>query len=240
MKKNIKTSAGFTLIEIMISLMLLIVISAMMSDVFSGSSNAVTNANRRSDSGLQARVALDLIARELEGALISTNLQMASLAGGEDVRFFSTASSLHANQSASTSVRSFMPVRYYADGSNTLYRWYESPTDLSSIASYYIGKDWTDASPPTAGKSSDVLLDYVTQFKVLVNGQGDTDRYEYVPGSTNVVTAPVYADVIIGVLGDKDVETARQLKLSFSDPFVRERERLYTTRVYFRNRPIDN
>jgi type II secretory pathway pseudopilin PulG len=230
MKKPLQKTAGFTLIEIMISLVLLIVISTMLSDVFSGSSNAITSANRKSDTSLQGRVALDLMAKELEGALINTNFQLTVLSAGKDVRFFSTS---NINNTDENDVkRSFMPVNYYVSTSNTLNRWYESPENTAQI-NQYIGAAWDDPSgPPTTG-NDDILVNYVTQFEVRINNRSLlADRYGL--SETNI---PYYADIVLGVLGEEDARTAGELNVSTD--WIEQRENLFTTRIYFRNTPLE-
>jgi type II secretory pathway pseudopilin PulG len=245
-----KKRAGFTLVELLVSMALLILISLAVSTVFSNATRAMSQGSSSSEINLVARTALDLVASEISGAFLNTNclftVEPDDTGDFSKVSFFST-SSLISKQSLDSDEysRAIYPMQYLVD-TNEIVRAYISPVaddDEDGVANVtaYFGDDWSleDLRDNTGGRE-DIVLENITEFTVLVNGTNSFTTF--VPttfADTNLLASfdvtsdiPRYVDVTIGVLNDAAAKKATYLSGEQLIEFTEKNELLFSTRVH--------
>jgi type II secretory pathway pseudopilin PulG len=245
-----KKRAGFTLVELLVSMALLIMITLAVSTVFSNATRAMSQGSSSSEINLAARTALDFIASEISGAFLSTNclftVELDETGDFSKVSFFST-SSLISNQSLDSDEysRAIYPMQYLVD-TNEVVRVYISPVtddDEEGVANVtaYFGEDWSDEDVrDNIGGCEDALLENVTEFTVLVNGiESFTSFVPDTFSSTNLLASfnvtndiPRYVDITIGVLSDEAAKKAEYLSGDQLIEFTEKNELLFSTRVH--------
>jgi len=80
---------GFTLLEVLVAMSILIVIALMMSTLFGQSRTAWERGTRKTELAMEARAALNLISREIAQAVADETLDDGSMGSGTMISFYS-------------------------------------------------------------------------------------------------------------------------------------------------------
>jgi len=210
---------GFTLIEVLAAMTVLAIILMLMGEVFSGSTMAWESGTRRMDQNISARAVLDLIQRDVAGAIaIKVDAGDASPYGGANT-------SLRVLTLAETPDATNMEgriVRYYTSSTNnngkTIYLLRRDlVTDAGTVHSAYASGD------PTGSGSPGTVAENIAAFEVYTNT---------VAGTTNQL--PSYVDIFLSMLSAADAQRA-SVAAGGQAAFVERHEKRYTTRIYLHN-----
>ncbi len=240
---------AFTLIELLASLALLSIIVLLLGKVFGNSSRIWKLGNKKVESNISGRVAMEMITRDLSMALIGgvSNAPTLRLQSDKDSFLGGKPESdrlgfVTLNQIAITT-NSFNE----RDFKQVLYRIIPDParTGRYSLISHYLrSRDnddfdsvtnltwWTDwMTHNLTEANSGVIAENVRNFEVFV---ADSNGVVYSDYDSSVRGIPLYVDLYLEVLGDEDAERA-SIRGGL-DPLVVRATRRYQTRVYLNNR----
>ena len=244
-ERRLKCRCGFTLVEMLVSMAILVMIVLLMGRMFSDGSSAFKKGIKQSDQNLNGRVVLDYVALELRQAIIDENLVLKVQPGGDDpyklgeglndwVSFAAVGGKsrevellryyvrLDTNTIGGVEVDSYSLMRGINTGENILNNAYKSAA-------------WADNKGSPQQMARNVSGFAVRLFDDL-DGDGEVEciREELGTDTYTARTLPVYADIYLGLLGDSDLVEAH-LKGN-TDNFVHKKEMIFMKRVYFRNR----
>ena len=232
---------GFSLIEVLVAMAVMIIIVVMVTNMFRDASEAWDIGTQRAEMNTSARAAIEYIARELSCAMAGSIPDSAGVV--QSVKRFELE-----NNADNTINLSFVSLsgdnrtlrgnrfRYYNnviqtcrfnDGSNSFHSYESVPTD------------WTGPSWPWP----DLIITNVWKFHVTVcSNESDMIKggvgYAYdSSASANSNLLPACVDISIEMLGERDMVRALSLTPGpQQDGFVMTNSRVYTTRVCFPNR----
>ena len=224
---------GFSLIEVLVSMTVLIVIIVMVTNMFRNASEAWDTGTQRAEMNTSARAAIEYIARELSCAVAGSihdsagaTKKIKKIKIGIDEDGVSNTLSFVA-LSGSEGTRSLRGIRFKYEP-NQIRACHDTGT-----FNPYDTSDWS-SYPGVAP-----LITNVWSFTVTVCSN-ETDmingvvRYTY-DSSLNSDLLPACVDISIEMLNGRDM--ARALSLGAAQAgFVMTNSRVYTTRVCFPNR----
>ncbi len=254
---------GFTLLEIIISITLLVLIALMMSRVFNESTKAV---NRGSDQLVlddTARMLLDAFEQDISQALIRTNVAFRIYPDSRDGTLYFVSTAVR-KQNADIP-RDTAPLRISSLNSETDSLWnryinLETAGDTAGNTSsairnlinhsdYYITNRISSAAD--VGKTSDAIqsINYtraasnqlknhavLTFLDFRINGDPD-----WIPNALEGLAAgknsPRFIDVSIGLIPARSMKIAIRRNTS---SYIRKNENIYTRRIYMMNQGIQN
>jgi len=233
---------GFSLIEVLVSMTVLIVIIIMVTDMFRNASEAWDTGTQRAEMNTAARAAVEYIARELSCAVAGSFPDSAGLV--QRVKYF------YLDRDADNNVRdlSFIalsgtnhPLRGVRFRYNNVNRIIETVRELDSFQPYdFLLLPWSwpiFPSPPTA----QLLITNVWRFSALVYTNESDMTSGHFSSSPYDSTAhndllPACVDISIEMLNERDMMRVQSLQPALVDGFVMTNSRVYTTRVCFPNR----
>ena len=216
--------AAFTLIEVLAAMTVLVIILMLLGQVFSGSTLAWETGTRRMDQNIGARAVMDLIARDLSGAIVlkldPSGVSPYSSGATSSLRFLTLA------QTPDSTHLEGRIVEYYVDPTSvngvTCYQLNRVQyTDQGTVSGAYSGTLGTDRSGAGA------VADNIAAFVALANGT-DTSY----PSQSNQV--PRYVDIFLSMLSAADAQKAG-VAAGGQAPYVEKHEKRYTTRVFLHN-----
>lgn len=243
-RRTRKSSAGFSLIEVLAALTILAVIIIMLGQLFSDSSAAYRAGTGRADMDGAARGALDFMAREI-GALqadsvltmsvVTTNLLGRAM---DVIRFVSLSNDPEVR--GSTPYREGMQISYvplaYTNNANRVFlgRW---GIERENAASYTCYRDTNWHAAAFAGQQTawaNVLAENIAQFKVYVFTRAGS--YVGAPYVSDPARPPLWVDLYLELLSEEHAVQASLLTGTDRENFLRQKARRYTQRVYLHNR----
>ena len=255
--------AGFTLLEIVLSITILALIALVLSRIFSESSQAVNQGRNRALLDETARLVLDNIEQDIGQALIRTNLpfRVYNSSGRDELYFISPA----VRRRQSTNPRDTAPVRLRTarrvSQSNGLaadlnrYIQFKYPTGirgknalrnlLRQSNAYRADAVATDGSAAYTEylESSDELSAHaaLTFLDLVINGNVDSNR-----GRQRLPTPadrPRFVDAVLGLVSATDLEQAMRLYRTQGEhtalEFLAARESVYTRRIFMPNAALE-
>ena len=238
--------SGFTLVEILAAMAVLVVLVLLMAHILSDSTGAMNRGNRRMEMSASGRAVLDLVARDLSQALTSSNAVFKIVSGGnhlfganaydiasDEIYFVSPGGSVPENP------RSARPMAYFVDvmlkrqssmvKENNLY----SLVRYASTNALEQGAWWTNAIP----QNLPTVADYIVAFNALAADEsGNSENYD---STFNTNRLPLWVDLSLELMAADDarqVATMWDINKDVARDMIDRYTRRYTTRVYFPNR----
>lgn len=242
--------AGFTIVELLASVAILIIMVLALARVFGASSLAWRNGNKRIESNNSGRTAIEFMARELSGLLVSPNRPTMTLDSDVD-NYLGMASDVlsfvslsHRAEWFSTSAvkfRDVQQVRYRVVpmvGLNNRYALvryvverYDEGNSLSKFSSYIVD-DWVDEFDGQRWEWGSVLAENVRNFEVFVTPVGSQQPKSDYDFLTDGPAATI--DIYLEVLAEDDAVKASLMP--GNKPFIDALTRRFATRIYVQNR----
>lgn len=256
MKAASNTRSGFTLIELMTAMTILIVIVMMMAMIFNDADKIWYLGTGRTLNCISGRAAMNLISHDLEYAVADERLTFRMKQDKDHVYCYGFTndeiSFVSLQNDSRDGHRAAREIFYYVTNATgkagALMRGYYSGAIVSTNTKHcYYDKEWYDADAGGAGRptSSGPIVEHVTAFSLFVptnqNGYCTSDydstkRYDYGGGYFLSNALPEYVDIYLEVLDEMDAVKLDALDTSLASAFVERNARRYTTRVYFQNR----
>lgn len=230
---NRRSSAGFSLLEVLVATTILIVIVLMVTNMFRNASEAWDIGGQSAEMNTAGRAAIAYMARELACAVAGSMPDSAGatktikefvLAGGNEI---SATVML-------TSTQKLCGVRFRFDSTDHTIKTDHYTTDTDNNFRPY------EAGWGSVGQAQSMLIPNVWNFAVgaysdesdLIAGNS-SPTYD---SSANGNMLPACVDLTIEMLSERDMARALSPGLPDQAGFVMTNSRVYTTRVYFPNR----
>lgn len=239
--------AGFTLLELLAAIAILLVIVWIMARIFSESDRAWNFGSSQAETSIEARAALQMINHDMQYAIVDNNLTFAVRPASARALEVSVASSIITNiygsavhelcfvslqhDSTGDAKRAVREVHYYIRAMTNgieryeLVRGYWSKTIETDPNNHcYHNPDWyrSGGGHPGRPTSSQVIAENVCNFRADVNyvvlGSNLVERTATTYlSSGNNFRLPESVDITISVLSERDVLQLLQMK---SNPLV--------------------
>lgn len=240
---------GFTIIELLAAMAVLLIMVALLSRVFGSAASTWRAGHKRIESNNSGRAAMEFMSRELSAVVMSKkdgptfvleSDQTNTLGMLSDSLYFVTMSH-RAEYRSGQKYRDVQQVCYAVRPSVTnqpgryaLYRFVYEVFDNTNF-SCYVNNVWTSSlkrltANPTVNGS--ILADNVRSFEVFVTPVGEDDPQE--DYSLESEPPPAAIDIYLEVLAEEDAVRA---SLTPGDTaFMNAATRRYATRIYVQNR----
>lgn len=242
--------AGFTIVELLASVAILIIMVLALARVFGASSMAWRNGNKRIESNNSGRTAIEFMARELSGLLVSPNRPTMTLDSDIDdylgmksdmLSFVSLSHQAEWFTNSAVKFRDVQQVRYrvvpmvgltnrYALVRYVVER-YDEGNSLTKFTSY-LTDDWVDEFDSQRWEWGSVLAENVRNFEVFITPEGSStpqSDYDYL---TDGPAATI--DIYMEVLAEDDAIKASLMPNNAT--MINAASRRYATRIYVQNR----
>ena len=202
--KNLgRSRAAFTLVELLAAMAVLALIVLMIGNVLSTSTKAYAAGSTRAEHNMNGRTVIDFIAQEVNTAIVNPtmpfNVRAGAMAYGLPTHQLTFAALGPIGQSEKDEVHL---VQYRIQSNPLLAGTYQllrgDRHTSAQIKSAYQNKSWSSATFATS-----VIMDNVTTFNVLVNGQNVTPWDSHNNSRTNL---PAYVDIFVGLLSSEDAQ----------------------------------
>ena len=243
MKRSVH-SRGFSLIELLASIALLVIVTLLMTRIFSSASMAWRNGNKRIESNNNGRAAIDFVSRELAGLIVGTNYPNLHMDSDEDT-YLGRASD-RITFVTLNHLSEYRGSEKYRDVQQVQYRVIEQPgfTNRYCLMRYVVERvysasftsyedpNWVDAMDNLSDSFGNIIAENIRSFEVFVtltNGAIDAD-YSYTPAKG----PPAAIDVYLEVLAEDDANKASLMPGNTS--WIALQTRRYATRIYVENR----
>jgi len=243
--RAIRNHAGFSLIEVLVSMTVLVVIIVMVTNMFRNASEAWDMGTQRAEMNTSARAAIEYITRELSCAVAGSipdsagnplyvkrfKLEKDAADNVQNLSFIA----LSGDDQALRGIR----FRYDQSGGHFI----ETCRKTSSDFYRYDNLNW-DSGPNDNWQGVAPLITNVWRFQVIayakendINAGNSSPSYDSEDLANNH-SLPACVDISIEMLGEQNM--ARALTPGWSvaqqNGFVMTNSRVYTTRVCFPNR----
>lgn len=203
---SLRRPRGFTLIEVLVAMTILMLLVLMMTNMFSGASASANIGNDSAEVNTAGRATLNFMSMKLSQAIAgnaepsspSFNYWDFNLTGGSNASFYSVGDIIQSN-------------RFYYDGSNIIYCYGANQgvlIDNVKDVKFYAYEDY-DSLKMAQGAQVDPFNCHLT------NG------------------LPFCFDIAIKLISSSDKKKAEQLSGASLDNFLVRNCRWFTTRVYF-------
>lgn len=239
---------GFTIVELLASMAILMIMVLALARVFGASSLAWRNGNKRIESNNSGRTAIEFMARELSGLIVSPNRPTMTLDSdvhdylGMDSDMLTFVGLSHvAKYTASAKFRDVQQIRYRvvpmsgATGRYALARFvierYDESNNLGKFTSY-LEDDWVGEMDGLSISFHQVLAENVRNFEVFITPVGQSAPkadYDYLTDGP-----PATIDIYLEVLAEDDAIKASLMPSN--DQMIMAATRRYATRIYAQNR----
>ena len=223
---------GFTLLEVLVAMAVMIVIIVMVTNMFRDASEAWDSGTQRAEMNTSARAAVEYITRELQSAIAGPIDTVASPAAAylpfrldsDGLKFCTLTQTPGGNARAMRGVLFYhvpLEARLMYKRLSTTFTGYQAIWD-------------TDQSPPPA---PDLLITNVWRFEVTIYSN-ENDMISGSPATLpyNSSVLPAAVDISIEMLGERDMARALSLSGAAQEGYVMTNSRVYTARVCFPNR----
>jgi prepilin-type N-terminal cleavage/methylation domain-containing protein len=247
---------GYSLIELLASMVILVIIVGVMGMIFSESDKSWAIGTGRAQNNSVGRAALNMMAHDLQYGVADEIVTFKMSADRHSMESFDFANGeicvVSLQNDSSNTNRTAREVHYYVRQSKNanndvvgyeLVRGYYSPAIMNDHASHcYWNPGWyngSGGSPPGPGRppSNDIIAEHVTGVAFFApdeSGAITEDYYSVDQGNQ----LPEYVDIFLEVLDERSAGAVADMMLRGVDctEFVERNARRYTTRVYFHNR----
>lgn len=240
-------SSGFTIIELLAAMAVLLIMVALLSRVFGSAASTWRAGNKRIDSNNTGRSAMEFMARELAGVLVSPQRPSLVMDSDRDNFFgmksdaISFVSLAHkAEYRSSKKYRDVQQVRYSISpvpgytNRLALYRYVYENFDSAGFSSYE-DDSWLaafDGLEANVALTGSILADNVRNFEVFITPLGDDQPKEDYDFATD--GPPAAIDIYLEVLAEDDAIRASLTPTDMN--FLNAATRRYATRIYVQNR----
>lgn len=247
--------AGFTLLEIVVSITLLALMALLLARVFSESDRAVRQGKDQASLDETARLLLDLIEQDVSQALVRTNVafRVGTTTDPNDTLYFISTGMRRQHERIP---RDTAPMRIYAKNGGT--GWsrslaVQSPGNasggslatLKNLAQYsdYYFKNMDEALPDFGGATGMVEGEYTEQLGSTLEDHavltlleftvnGDPSWPSNPTGPPDPANMPRFVDVAIGLVSSAEMNTA--IRKNAPQHYL-DREQVFTRRIFMRN-----
>ena len=250
---------GFSLIELLAGVTILLMIMAMLGAIFADTAAAWRIGTSRSDRTSGGRAALDFMIRELSSALVDEQLSMAvnSDAGDyfthdrqfgylSDAVFFLTAADVPETgfERATREVAYFVTSMRDSEGNEMPHRWrlVRAVRRNADKMRAYFDRSWALHWTPVPYKT---VIENIAAFEIFTYGESsrrsESNWYSHGLNSGNPRDGmlPLYMEIYLEVLGEEDAIRAAAIaegNEAESRAYARRRSKRYVARVNFENR----
>jgi prepilin-type N-terminal cleavage/methylation domain-containing protein len=222
--------AGLNMIELLVAMVVLSLVVTMMAAIFRHSEAAWTQGAGENEVETAARVALDMITRDLQGAVADSNLTFAITDStnaygpqNSEIAFIALQGSPTLTTRAARAIRYWVREMANAPGRYELIR-ASQPVDTDTM-NCYSNRNWYLTNRPTSPQLCGVAARNVSGFLL-------TPSLYYSDGLGD--SLPRWVDICLDVLSERDALQAA--KLTDNADFVERTAKRFTTRVHFPNR----
>lgn len=239
-------SSGFTIIELLAAMAVLLIMVALLSRVFGSAASTWRAGNKRIESNNTGRSAMEFMARELSGMIVDPSRPSMAM----DSDYINTLGMMSdritfvtlSHKSRFNSGKKYRDVQqvHYAVAQVPgytnrfgLYRWVTENFDSSYFTSYS-DDDWYESMYDQSANALNcgILADNIRNFEVFITPLGESEPqsdYTYSP-----LKPPAVIDIYLEVLAEDDAVRAA---LTPNDTtFINAATRRYATRIYVQNR----
>ena len=255
--RNRSSQKGFTIIELLTGMTLLVIMVLFLSRIFTDASSMWRLGNKRVESSFDGRAALDFMSREVAATISDSVLSL---------RMFSDATNLHNGVSAdflafitadhnpltaagnANRHRQVKQVIYWVDNMRRIdetgaiipnrYRIRRSEVLSQDAGAFrcYTDKDWWDRSSNSgAWSAADIIAENVRTLEFLVYDRTGVSRFNY---DSQIHGPPAWVDIVVELLGEDDAIRVAQMPVGNVATEMADRAaRRYFQRVYFNNSP---
>jgi prepilin-type N-terminal cleavage/methylation domain-containing protein len=246
-----RSSRGFTLIELLAAMVVLIIIVGASAQLFANASTAWRLGMKKTDGNVAARVALEMMSRELGGALVDDKVHMG-LEEGRDQNFGKvewTSDRIHFVSLTQPPLavgggspgyrRDVRQVAYFVTpipGDSDRLRLSRhcreySPQNYEGFVAYHELAWWTSSRWTPTPELSDTLVENVRRlrFKVMDAMGNELSASDLV--STNRPISPAFVDIYLEILGKPDAKRSVQMPVEDLEKVTMR----YADRVYLQN-----
>ena len=258
--KSALSKGGFTLIELMAAMVILIVVVMLMTVIFNDANRIWSLGTGRAVNCISGRAALNLIEHDLEHAVADEVLSFAAKPDKygitmyglpcDEICFVSLQNDSGDGNRTAREIFYYVSTNSAAKPANLMRGYYSSEISdavgLGYLNHCYWKMNWYDGARPGNARP---IIEHVTalSFFVPTNQNGycglsyhSTNSYPYalVGGVTNYLynSLPEYVDVYLEVLDELDADKLVGIAATNRAGFVERNVRRYSTRVYFQNR----
>ncbi len=250
MMHRTNSRAAFTLIELLAAMAVLSIMMLMFANIFSSSGKAWTSGTRRTEQNMNGRAVLEFLGKEIGQSIINSSglvFQVSYKAPSDprsmQVSYLYDNSALHCVSARGCESPTYPDearlINYYvspqtdSDGFKHFQLMRAQCMDQNVISTVYkqLTPTWLQSTAGQTGWSVSVLVDNITQFYVLANGNNPNFKSSNVP-----VQLPAYVDILIGFLSEDDARKAQYLASDVQTNFLNKAEKRFTRRVYLQNR----
>ncbi len=251
--------AGFTLVELMCAMAILLLIGVLVGRIFVGSERIWTRTTIRVDKNRDGRAALEMIAHDLSHAVAAaerdwsdneTTLTFIMRPDREGLSTFGFTNGeicfVSLQHNSQTSDRTAREIHYYAKETDTEYRyelrrgyWAGQISETAGEAfkkHCYWNPDWYETGAPNPGRPTfnSPIIENVAAVAFFA-----PDGTEYYDSRDHTNRLPAYVDIYLEVFGEREADELAQLvniDPNF-DPtaYVERNAQRYTTQVFFHN-----
>jgi len=238
--------SGFSLIEIMAAMIILLLLMVMISTIFVSSNQAWDLATSQAENNTDGRAAIDLMADDLQYAVADPTLSFMMRRDrnvtvsydftNDEICFVSLQNDSDDGNRTAREIHYYVREDPASPGRYQLVRGYWSGAIVSDYANHcYYNTDWfeTGGSNPGRPTANAVIADNIVGLAFFT----DTGA-SYYDSRANSDRLPEYVDIYLEILSDNDAQEVENREAASYDArdFLDRRLRKYTTRVHFFNR----
>lgn len=256
--------AGFTLLELLVAIAILMSIVWAMTAIFTESDRAWEQGTSRVEVNTEGRAALDLISHDLQYAITGSTITFAIQRDRNNIKSFGFTNDeicvvslqVDSADSSSQKLRAAREIHYFVVSNRTTRgryqlvrgQWGESMHEPpANLKHSYFNPDWYKTGAG-AGRPTEyqVVADNVTAvafYAPVTNTVFDVNdklvrNYDSRDYGNSL---PHYVDIFIELLGERDARQLAELEAHAAPAkeqyaFLEKHARRYTTRVWFNNR----
>lgn len=252
--RELVQSAGFTMIELLVAMSILVILMAMLSRIYTDSIAAWQLARRRSDMNNAGRAIMNLIYQDLSASGVddvlhlTMNSQYRETLGSSSHSVAFTAlnqvpdtSDSRRHRHAQQLVYFLAPTQEEGQAGYRLMRWRGPNFDKEYFRAYNAISDWmlfpaVDGGPLRQdeyyAETGDNLFDNVRTLKVFVYDRNEKVQLNY---DSRTHGPPLWIDVYLELLGEADAQRINVMGAAGIEEADRAVKR-FVTRVHFHNR----
>ncbi|HMP90588.1 MAG TPA: prepilin-type N-terminal cleavage/methylation domain-containing protein [Kiritimatiellia bacterium] len=255
--KNRSGQKGFTIIELLTGMTLLVIMVLFLTRIFTDASSMWRLGNKRVESSFDGRAAIDFMSREIGSTIADDVLSfrmfsdVTNLHNGVSADFIAFITADHNPLTAAGHAnrhRQVKQVIYWVDLMRRIdetgavipnrYRIRRSEVLSQDALSFicYRNKQWWDRSSNSgAWLSADIIAENVRTLEFLVYDQNGVSQFNY---NSEIHGPPAWVDIVVELLGEEDAIRIAQMPAGPVATEMADRAaRRYFQRVYLSNNP---